>query len=138
MNMANQQRAEETLQEMTRAFVEKIKPMLFAPVSMQQFVTQKDSQAKGPMWVIRTKFEKEDGRDNIRQVVKEALDCLAPCEASVGEFTVDNVKAQWTSFNPSAGEGEPEPSVSEQEKYDSMMKDITTDIVVLYAHGGFY
>jgi hypothetical protein len=45
---------------------------------MQQFVTTKDLQAKGPIWVSRTRSGKEDGRDDIGQVVKEALDHLAP------------------------------------------------------------
>jgi hypothetical protein len=136
--MTHQQRAEQVLQEMTTKFVEKIRPMLFAPVSMQQFVTAKDSQAKGPLWVSRTKFNKAQDRDKLQQVVKEVLDHLSPCERRVSDFTIDDVNAQWTSFNPSGGDREPEPSISEQEKYDNMMKDITTDIVVLYAHGGFY
>jgi hypothetical protein len=138
VNMTQQQRAEQNLQEMTTKFVEKIRPMLFAPVSMQQFVTAKDSQAKGPLWVSRTQFKKAEDGDNLQQVVKEALDHLAPGKGRDSDFTVDDVDAQWTSFNPSGGERDPEPSISEREKYDSMMKDITTDIVVLYVHGGFY
>jgi hypothetical protein len=48
--------------------------------------------------------------------VEEALDLLAPGKELVGDFTIDNVKAQWRSFNLSAGEGGRGPSFSGQDK----------------------
>ncbi|KAF2793393.1 alpha/beta-hydrolase, partial [Melanomma pulvis-pyrius CBS 109.77] len=108
------------------------------PVSMQQFVTAKDIPAKGPMWVSRTTFNKAEDGDDLKSIVMEALDDLAPGKERIEYFSVEDVNVQWTSFKPSGREKEPESSISEQEKYDGMMKDVTTDTVVLYAHGGFY
>jgi hypothetical protein len=48
--------------------------------------------------------------------VEEALDLLAPGKELVGDFTIDNVKAQWRSFNPSAGKGGRGSSFSGQGK----------------------
>jgi hypothetical protein len=136
--MASREQAEKTLQRMTAQFIEKITPVLFAPVSMQQFVTAKDTQAKGPMWVSRTTFDKMEDSKGLKDAVVKALDNLAPGKERVGDFTIEDVNVQWTSFKRSGREKEPEPPISEQDKYDGMMKDITTDTVILYAHGGFY
>ncbi|KAF1836191.1 lipase/esteras-like protein [Decorospora gaudefroyi] len=130
--------AERRLQDMTKGLIEKMTPVLFAPVSMQQFATTKDTQARGPMWVSRTVFSKPKDPTELKAVVREALGDLAPGRERVGDFSIDDVKVQWTSFKPSSRAKEPEPSISEQEKYGGMMQDITTDIVALYAHGGFY
>ncbi|CAO2654549.1 Nn.00g112820.m01.CDS01 [Neocucurbitaria sp. VM-36] len=123
---------------MTAEFVAKITPMLFAPVSMQQYVTAKDSPAKGTMWVSRTTFNEPEDQYELKSIVMKAIKDLAPVQEPIRDFPIEDVKAQWTSFRPSGQEKDLEPSLSEQEKYLGMLKDITTDTVVLFAHGGFY
>jgi hypothetical protein len=54
--------------------------------------------------------------------VEEALDLLAPGKELIGDFTIDHVKAQWRPVNPSAGEGEPGPFFSGQDKYESFIR----------------
>ena len=85
---------------MTADFIQKIKPMLSAPVSMQQFATAKDSQAKGPMRASRTMFNKPEDRDEFKSVVVKALDDPAPGKERIGDFSIKDVNVQWTSFNP--------------------------------------
>ncbi|KAJ4369222.1 hypothetical protein N0V83_006307 [Neocucurbitaria cava] len=132
------QKAEASLRKMTADFVEKITPMLFAPVSMQQYATAKDSPAKGTTCVSRTIFNKPEDQYELKSVTVQAINDLASGQKRIGEFSVEDVKVQWTSFKPSGRDKDLEPSISEQEKYNDMMKDITTDTVVLFAHGGFY
>ena len=136
--MAQRQEAEKSPRKMTADFIEKITLMLFAPVSMQQFVTAKDSQDKGPMWVSRTTFNKPEDQDELKSVVVKALDDLAPSKERIDDFSIKDVNVQWTSFKPLGQDKEPEAFISEQEKYDGIMKGVTTDIVALYARGGFY
>lgn len=123
---------------MTADFIEKITVIMFAPASMQQFVTAKDSQANGPLWVSRTTFNKPQDRDELKSVAVKALDDLVLCKGPIGDFSIKDVKVQCTSFKPLGQDKELEPSTREQEKYDGMMKGVTTDMVVLYAHCGFY
>jgi hypothetical protein len=137
--MARRREAEQRLQNMTTAFIEKIRPALFAPVSMQQFVTTKDNPAKGPMWVSRTTFPAPVDCEGLKGAVRSAIDDLTNTEENkVGDFEIEDVKVQWTGSRPSGPEKEREPNISEREKYEGMMRDVKSDIVVLYAHGGFY
>ena len=90
------------------------------------------------MWFSRTAFNKLEDRDELKSIVVKALDDLAPSKERIGDFSIKDVNVQWTSFKLLGQDKEPEPFISEQEKYDGIMKGVTTDIVVLYAHGGFY
>ncbi|KAJ4296425.1 hypothetical protein N0V90_006470 [Kalmusia sp. IMI 367209] len=136
--MARRQEAEQRLQKMTSDFIEKLSPVLFAPVSMQQMVTSRDTPAKGPVWVTRTTLDKPGDSHELKRVLEEAFKALALTQESIGDFSIEDVDVQWTAFRPSGKDKEPEPSISEQEKFDGMMKDVSADTVILYAHGGFY
>jgi hypothetical protein len=122
--MAHNQQAEQQLRKMTGNLIEKITPMLFAPVSMQQTATTRDRPAKGPIWVSRTMFKKPADQEHLKEVLMKAFNELAPTKGTVGEFSIEDVNVQWTSFKPSGQEKETEPRISEQEKYDGMMEDV--------------
>ncbi|OAG06093.1 alpha/beta-hydrolase [Paraphaeosphaeria sporulosa] len=136
--MTSRQKAEQKLQEMTSGFIEKLKPILFAPVSMQQMVTAQDVPAKGPVWVSRTVFEKPEGSHELGSVLKDAFRALDFGGDSTYDFTIEDVDVQWTAYRPVGKEKEPEPEITEHEKFNGMMKDVPADTVILYAHGGFY
>lgn len=123
---------------MTKSLVEKLTPILFAPVSMQQMATANDVPAKGPIWVSRTTFNKPDDRGELASTLHEAFVELAPSKGSVPECSIADVPVQWTAFRPSGQDKEPETTISEQEKFYGMIKDVRSDTVILYAHGGFY
>ncbi|PSN59376.1 alpha/beta-hydrolase [Corynespora cassiicola Philippines] len=125
--MADEQQAEKVLQEMTANLVEKLKLVLFAPVTMRQMVTAEDTPATGSIWVSRSTFKKPDDCEELTSVLRKIFAELSPSKQSVVDFSIEHVK-----------EKEQEPTVSEQEKYDRALKDVTADIVILYAHGGFY
>jgi hypothetical protein len=136
--MASRQEAEQQLQKMTSGFIEKLKPVLFASVSMQQMVTAQDIPAKGPVWVSRTVFHKPEGSHELVSVLRDAFKTLDFGGDSTYDFTVEGVDVQWTAYRPAGREKEPEPEISEREKFNGMMKDVSADTVILYAHGGFY
>ncbi|KAF2451072.1 alpha/beta-hydrolase [Karstenula rhodostoma CBS 690.94] len=136
--MASRQEAEQQLQKMTSGLIEKLTPVLFAPVSMQKMVTSRDTPAKGPVWVSRTVFDKPEDSHELRSMLEDAFKPLDLGGDSTYDFSIEDVDVQWTAYR-SAGKGkEPEPEISEQDKFDGLMKDISTDTVILYAHGGFY
>lgn len=47
------------------------------------------------------------------------------------------VEAEWTAYRPGA-KGAALPEVSEMERYEHMMKDVTDSTTILYLHGGGY
>lgn len=136
--MAQRKEAEASLQKMTTNLVDKMMPILFAPISMQQSVSTADSQAKGPIWVSRNTLKKTDDGNDLKHTVIESLSDLSPKVSGDWAFSVEDVHVQWTSFKNDGKHTDLEPAISEQEKYNAMMEGITSDTVVLYAHGGFY
>lgn len=136
--MSNRQEAEQQLQKKTSDFIEKLKPVLFAPVSMQQMVTARDIPAKGPVWVSRTTFDKPEDNHELGSVLKDAFQALDFGGDSTYDFSIEDVDVQWTAYRPAGKEKEPEPEISEREKFNGIMKDVSRDTVILYAHGGFY
>ena len=71
--MARRQEAERRLQKMTAGLIEKLTPLLFAPVSMQQMVTSRDKSAKGPVWVSRTTLNKPGDCNELKSVLVKAF-----------------------------------------------------------------
>ena len=48
------------------------------------------------------------------------------------------VEAEWTGFRSGATSTSAELKCSEEEKYKEMMKEVTSDVTILYFHGGAY
>lgn len=136
--MESKQHAEQNLQKMTAGLLEKMTPVLFALVSMQQMVATRDTPGKGPVWVSRTTFKKPHNSEKLHAVLKEAFEELSSVGNSVTDFSVEGVNVQWTGFRPSGAEKKNEPDISEEAKYERLMKDVTTETVVICEHGGFY
>jgi acetyl esterase/lipase len=51
-----------------------------------------------------------------------------------------DTEVEWTGYRPCAGKDEPLPNISEEEKYKKLLAEPerTSDLVILYFHGGAY
>jgi hypothetical protein len=78
--MAQRQEAEQRLQSMTAGCIAEIGPAHFAPVSVQQSITAKDTQVKDPLKVSWTKIYKPEDCDQLDSGVRRAID-----DSSLGE-----------------------------------------------------
>ena len=50
----------------------------------------------------------------------------------------EGVRIQGSGYRPGVSAHEPEPSISEVEKYHRLLNDAKERTVILYSHGGFY
>lgn len=131
---------EKRILELMHGFVDRKSRHYYAPVSMQQAVTALDKPAKGHAWASRDVFPAPSDDDD-DAVIRVVLDAIVDLGSGAEDFTAPSsaaVKVQWSGYKNQAQEKEKEPEISEREKYELLMKDTTSKVTMLYAHGGFY
>ena len=128
---------DDRLVRLTQDFLKKKGPYYYQPVSTQQASTAIDFPTKGPMWASRTVLSAPH-EDAILRVV---FDCIKELGNGHEDFTppsTADVKVEWSGFRKGAEQKESEPDISEQEKFEKLMRDTFSPTTILYAHGGFY
>ena len=110
------------------------------PLSKVQKLSLRDPGIKGRIWVSKVTLQ-QPGEDDVRQAVFEAIHSLRePGDAPGGyqEPQLAAVEAEWTAYRADAAPESPLPDISEEEKYNALMAEVSSDITVLYFHGGAY
>jgi hypothetical protein len=106
-------------------------------VSEQQQSTLKTPVVKGPMWVAKFTYPVPK-EDKARELLFQAIDDLNEHHASYTRPESVATHAEWTGFREGVGKDEPEPSISEKEKFDGLMKDATSPGVIMFCYGGAF
>jgi acetyl esterase/lipase len=106
-------------------------------ISKQQNDTLRDPGVKGKMWVSKVTMPAPSG-NAIRDLLFEAIDALKQENEEYSKPALVPVEAEWTGYRADVAENAPEPSISEAEKYENLMKEVTNDVTLLYFHGGAY
>lgn len=106
-------------------------------ISQQQKFGLQDTGVKGKMWISRVTLP-APAKDDVRQLLFKTIDRLKQADETYTKPDLSDVTAEWTGYRPSASASEPEPSVSEADKFKSLMAATTTPVTVLYFHGGAY
>lgn len=100
-----------------------------------QRLTLKDPGVKGKVWSSKVKLPIAE--DDVRQLVFKAIDDMGTGEEQWTKPESQSLEAEWNGYRAGAKDDELEPAgMSEQEKYDAMMKETTSKTTVLYFHGG--
>ncbi|KAF1814846.1 hypothetical protein P152DRAFT_235096 [Eremomyces bilateralis CBS 781.70] len=108
------------------------------PISKAQKGSLRDPGVKGRMWVSRVELP-APAEDDIREVLFKAIDDLnVGGEAYYQRPDARSVTAEWTGYRANVGKEEPEPEISEPEKYANLMKENGSTPTILYFHGGAY
>lgn len=76
--------------------------------------------------------------DDARSLLFQVIDDLNENHASYTRSEPVPTYAEWTGFRKGVGKNEPEPQISEREKYDSLMKDTTRPGIVMFCYGGAF
>ncbi|KAF7714388.1 Acetyl-hydrolase [Penicillium ucsense] len=108
-----------------------------APVDKTQKNSMRDPGVKGPMWVSKVTLPRPEF--DVRDAVVRAIEDLK----TTGNETfalppVAEVEAEWTGFRSGVGKKTPQPDLSEEEKYQQLRRESTSDMTILYFHGGAY
>ncbi|KIW08278.1 uncharacterized protein PV09_01198 [Verruconis gallopava] len=107
------------------------------PISRMQAMSIRDGGVKGKMWVSRVKFPvPEEIEDGIREVTLRSIKELADGSETYWEPDLQPLEAEWTGYRKGVKNDQPEPSIAESAKYENLMKEVTSDVVILYFHGG--
>lgn len=105
------------------------------PVTKRQRETTADREAKGPSWVSRVILPAPP-EDDVRQIICDAVSALGVGDEKYTIPTIEHVHAQWTGFRAGVPKMEPESLASEAEKFDCLMREVSSPITLLYAYGG--
>jgi acetyl esterase/lipase len=106
-------------------------------MSDTQAASLKDPGVKGHKWISRYTIPKPTEND-IRQRLFQAIEDLKNGGEVYQKPDLLPVEVEWTGYRQDAKYKDPEPKISEIEKYKNLMKEVTSDVVILYLHGGAY
>lgn len=122
----------ELLCSLIRSFMDGSSP---APLAKVQRRSMKDPGIKGNMWVSKVTSPKPP-EDAVRQILFQAIAAMNEGDETYTEPELLPVEAEWTGYRANVDKNAPEPSLSEAEKYEHMMKEVKSKVTVLYFHGG--
>ncbi|KAK9773904.1 hypothetical protein AB5N19_05691 [Seiridium cardinale] len=111
------------------------------PISKTQATTLKDPGVQGRIWIstVASQVPPEPG---IRDALLAAINAMKSDLVSTGDVCrmpeILPVEAEWTGYRAAATRESKPPSISEEEKYHEMMKEVRSAVTVLYFHGGAY
>ncbi|KAI9717277.1 MAG: hypothetical protein M1812_004804 [Candelaria pacifica] len=104
-----------------RYFLHNSKP---EALSKMQHLSIKDPGVKGPMWISRVTMPAPEEGD-VRQALSRAIDGLKEGGETYTAPELRPVEGEWTGYRANVSANAPEPSISEDEKYASLMKEPT-------------
>ncbi|KAH8732552.1 acetyl-hydrolase [Phaeosphaeriaceae sp. PMI808] len=107
-----------------------------SPISKVQRLTTKDPGVKGKIWASKVKLAIPE-EDDVRQLMFKAINDMGTGAEQWTKPNTRPLEAEWNGYRAEAKDDEPEPTgLSEQEKYDAMMKETKSKVTILYFHGG--
>lgn len=104
-------------------------------ITEQQNGTLRDPGIKGRMWISKLTMPAPT-EDDVRQVLFEAIHALKEGSEEYTRPDLAPVEGEWTGYRAGVPEDAPELPISEADKYRNLIKEVTTDVTVLYFHGG--
>jgi acetyl esterase/lipase len=110
------------------------------PISYAQKFTTRNTEIKGKIW-ISSYASPPPPETDIRDSLLKVLESMRDPNVSGSNIRIPpfaHVEAEWTGYRASASKKEPLPNISENAKYNEMMKECQEPTTVLYFHGGAY
>ena len=120
-----------------QAFRDKLASRSYVPLSVQQQSTTKDTPAKGPLWVSRVKLP-PPAKGSICDKILGAIRHYAEEAETYIHPTLTVVEGEWVGLRKHVGKQEPEPQISEKEKFDRLLGDTSSKVTIFYIHGGTF
>ncbi|KAI1192852.1 alpha/beta hydrolase fold-domain-containing protein [Nemania serpens] len=109
-------------------------------ITKTQAMTLLDPGVKGKLWISKAVSDVPPER-GIREALMGVIRSMSDSEAQAAGFRVPDmvpVEAEWTGYRAGATRDEPLPAISEELKYELMMKECSIATTILYFHGGAY
>ena len=122
----------ELIIKMIRSLLDSPQP---TPISKQQKASLKDPGIKGKMWISKVTFPAPD-MDDVRQLLLNAVDCLKEGGEIFTPPKIASVEAEWTGYRANVYGNRPRLDLSEEQHYQKLMSEVSSDVTILYFHGG--
>lgn len=106
------------------------------PLEKAQKGSMRDPGIKGPMWVSKVVLPQPE--IDVRDAVLRAIEELKTGDETFDVPDIAAVEAEWTGYRSGVDKTTPQPDLSETEKYRALRKETTSDMTILYFHGGAY
>ncbi|KAJ5888018.1 hypothetical protein N7495_008059 [Penicillium taxi] len=107
-----------------------------SPVIKTQQDSMRDPGIKGPMWVSKVTMPHPEF--DVRDAVLQAIEDLKTGDVTFDIPAIADVEAEWTGYRSGVDKNAPLPDISEEQKYHEMRKEVSSDMTILYFHGGAY
>ena len=128
----------EEQKKLVEALCRRYRSLPWMPISQLQRESSHDAPARGGVWISRMSFcaPKETG---LREALYRVCERLkAPCQSFTPSFEVPLKDVGVEFIGPRVGvEGRvAEPDMSEQDKLAALEDECSSDMTILYIHGG--
>ena len=110
-------------------------PENWVSLSEAQESSEVDPEAKGPIWVSRVTLPPPQ-EDHVRQALFQTIDRLSANSETYTKPAAVPVEGEWVGHRRNVDAQAPEPNLTEREKYDGLMRDVSSAVTILYVHGG--
>lgn len=104
-------------------------------VSSRQKANIHDPGVRGPVWVSRITYLTPPEND-ISEVVRNSINELGDGTERYEVPEVGTLEAHWVGWRAGVDKNEPEALGSEFERYEGLMKEVTSKVNILYIYGG--
>lgn len=107
------------------------------PILKQQRFTLEDPGIKGAMWISKVTLPAPSEAEDILNLLTSTIDALKQDDSE--KYTTPSivpVEAEWTGYRSNVPPNHPRPDLSEAQHYEKLMSEVSSDLTILYLHGG--
>ncbi|KAG6040260.1 hypothetical protein E4U41_001097 [Claviceps citrina] len=112
------------------------KPKTFTQVQSSAFPV---SPPKGRIWISEYTTPTPPEPESVKAALAKAIEALKNPDVPAPVVNVPDVApvyGEWTGYRAGAEADEPQPDMSEKEKYDELVRETRAPTTILYLHGG--
>lgn len=112
-------------------------PEVPLPISKFQALTLKDPGIRGRMWISKVTLPAPE-EDDIRNALITAIEDLKGGGEKFDVPGLVSVEAEWTGHRANVDSQRLRPDLSEAQHYVKLMSEVSSNVTVLYFHGGAF
>ncbi|RAO73546.1 uncharacterized protein BHQ10_009558 [Talaromyces amestolkiae] len=128
----------EDQRRLVKSVCQRIRQMPWEPLAQKQHNSARDIPARGNIWISRLKFPapaSSSVRDALYHVInhlKSDYHKITPAD----ETPVLDVGVEFIGERKGVPSDAPEPDISDEDKLQALEKECSSDMTILYIHGG--
>ncbi|KAL9130349.1 MAG: hypothetical protein Q9217_001451 [Psora testacea] len=128
---------EKEIRARSRRAIELMRASWYPPsnpsLSQRQAVSRRYRPAKGPLWACQTSLQIVHDQE-VRQKFLQAVRDIGHEKFTFNLQETESVAVEWNGYRRS--KGIPSARLSSKETYENLLGDTTTDLTILFIHGG--